>query len=83
MTVRVKLRRGTRAAIETAAASDQLLEGEAGLVSDEGGLMVATGTGSFSTFAPSSNIGGFARLTQAEYDALDPVDPDTIYFIVG
>lgn len=22
-------------------------------------------------------------LTQAEYDALDPVDPDTLYFIVG
>lgn len=51
MTHTIQIKRGTRAQIEAAAASDQLRDGEPYLITDEQRLGVGTGSNAYSSFA--------------------------------
>lgn len=58
----VRIKRGTRAQIEAAAAGGALADGEPYLITDEGRIAVGTGTGAFSAMAKQSEVasGGLA-----------------------
>lgn len=83
MTVRILQKRGTRAALDAAATADGLVAGEVYLITDEGNLAMATSTGSYETFVKASGFTAMKVLSQAAYDALDPPDDGTLYFIGG
>lgn len=52
----VRIKRGTRAQIEAAAAGGTLADGEPYLITDEGRIAVGTGTGAFSAMAKQSEV---------------------------
>ena len=74
-------KRGTRAQITAAAASNGLAAGEPYLITDEGNLALATAANAFQTFVKVDGIRAIVRLTQAAYDALSPPDANTLYVV--
>lgn len=66
MATPIKIKRGTRAQLDTAATNGQLLEGEPYLITDEGRLAVGLGPDSYQAFAKDVAIvdGGTASTSQ-------------------
>jgi DNA-binding beta-propeller fold protein YncE len=58
MSVRIQIKRGTRAEIDTAAGASGLHQGEPYLITDEDRLAVGTGTGTYEAMAKESEAGG-------------------------
>ncbi len=81
MPTSIRLKRGTRAQITSAAASNGLVAGEPYLITDEGNIGLATAVNAFQTFVKADGIGAIVRLTQTAYDALDPPDANTLYVV--
>ena len=76
----VQHKRGTRASLDSLAATASLLPGQIYLVTDEGRIGVALTTSTFVRMAKTTDE---VVLTQAEYDALATKDADVTYHISG
>ena len=80
----VRIKRGTRAQIEAAAAGGTLADGEPYLITDEGRIAVGTGTGTFSAMATQEEMETFANVAiRTPSNALPlnmatGVDPDEV-----
>lgn len=83
MSVTMLQKRGTRAVIDAAAASDGLLAGQVYLITDEGNLAMATSASTYETYVKAKGFKAIEVLTQAAYDALGTPDADTVYIISG
>lgn len=83
MATPIRFKRGSRAQIMAAAASNGLAAGEPYLITDEDNFALATSASTFQTFVRVEGIRAVVRLTQAAYDALSPPDPDTLYVVTG
>lgn len=82
----VKIKRGTRAQITTAATNNQLAAGEPYLITDEARIAVGTSASSFMDFAKLSEAGGGGGSTNtaieggfpdSSYAAITPIDGGT------
>lgn len=78
---RIRVRRGTRSQITTAAGANGLLAGEPMLVTDEGRPAMATATNAVVSMVVSDGVHRIVTLTQAAYDALSPPDANTLYVV--
>ena len=83
MALTLRHKRGTRAQIDTAAAADELLEGEIYLITDEGNLAMATSTSTYETYVKAKGFTAIEVMTQAAYDLLSPPAAGTVYIISG
>lgn len=83
MSVTMLQKRGTRAAIDAAAASSQLVAGQIYQITDEGNLAMATSASTYETYVKAIGFKSIEVLTLAAYNALSPPDADRLYAIVG
>ena len=83
MAVTMRQKRGTRAQIDAAAAADGLVQGEVYLITDEGNLAMATGTGTYETYVKAAGFTAMVRLTESAYAALSPPDAGTVYIVTA
>ena len=81
MTASIRVKRATRAQLDTAAGSDGLAQGEPYLVTDEGRPAVGLGADSVASAVVSDSVHRIVTLSQAAYDALDPPDAHTLYLV--
>ena len=77
----VQHKRGPRAALDVLAGASGLLLGQIYIIADEDRLAFATSESTYATTLRGNE--GWVQITQAEYDALSPPDPGTLYVIVG
>lgn len=81
MTASLRVKRGTRSQLDTAAAADGLAAGEPLLVTDEGRPAIGLGADAYAACVVSDSVQRIVTLSQAAYDALDPPDPNTLYLV--
>lgn len=74
---RIRLKRGTRASVNAYAALAQFQQAEPVYLTDEEQFGVAVNASTYRT------VPGIVKLTQVQYDALSPPNPNILYVIVN